>query len=206
VEERSEARLVVSGGSTPLPFFERLRRRRLPWERVTITLADERWVPTDHPDSNERMVRETLLRDHAVAARWVGLKTDHEDPEAACAECADRIAPLTPFDVVLLGMGSDGHTASLFPGAPSLARGLDLQNEDRCIAVAAAPGRGPRMSLTLAALLDCRRLILHCTGQTKEEVLQRALASPSEAGDPSELPIRTVLYAPQKTVEIYWAP
>jgi 6-phosphogluconolactonase len=199
---RPEATLVVSGGSTPYPFFERLRRVPLPWERIRITLADERWVPGDHPESNERMVRETLLRDAAATAQWVGLKTPEEDPASAVAACEARIAALRPFDVVVLGMGGDGHTASLFPHAPGLAAALDPEGVASCAAVAAAEGRRPRMSLTLAALLDSERIVLHCTGEEKRRVLRQA----REEGPAADLPIRAVLRETSRGIDIYWAP
>ena len=206
LRERAPASLVVSGGSTPRPFFERLRRADLPWDRLRITLADERWVPVGHPESNERMARETLLRDGAGKAHWVGLKTAHAILDAAaCAECNERIAPLRPFDVVILGMGTDGHTASLFPGAPSLAAGLDLNSGQSCIAVAAEStedGRRARISLTLPALLDSRRIVLHCTGEEKWRVYQRARTP----GLDSELPIRALLREAPRGLDVYWAP
>lgn len=206
LRERPTATLVVSGGSTPRPFFERFRTLDLPWDRLTITLADERWVPVDHPESNERMVRETLLQGAASQARWVGLKTTHGTVDAAAgAACHGRIAPLRPFDVVILGMGTDGHTASLFPHAPSLAAGLDLDSGQNCVAVAEEPGPGARrarISLTLPALLDSRWIVLHCTGEEKWQVYQRARTP----GADSELPLRAVLREAPRGLDVYWAP
>ena len=137
VSARGAASLVVSGGRTPAPMFRALRACELPWERVTVTLADERWVPADAADSNERMVRAELLQGAAAAARFVGLVNAAPTPEAgrAATDAALRAIP-RPFDVVMLGMGNDGHTASLFPDAPALAAALAP-----ALAAALAPGQ-----------------------------------------------------------------
>ncbi len=198
--QRGEASLVVSGGSTPRPFFERLSQEPLAWDRVTVTLADERWVPEDHEASNERLLRQNLLVGEASKAKIVGLKTPEDTPEEGRAACEQNLATLArPFDVVVLGMGGDGHTASLFPAAPELADGLDLTSTDSCLAVRPPEAPHPRMSLTLKALLASRRLILHITGEEKWQVYQRAL----QPGPMEELPIRAVLRSGR--VEVWWA-
>ncbi len=201
ITERGEASLVVSGGSTPRPFFEHLSRQQLPWEQVRVTLADERWVPADHEDSNERLVRRHLLVGEAGAATMVGLKTSAPTPEEGRSACERTLAQIArPFDVIVLGMGGDGHTASLFPEAPELAAGLDATTSQTCLAVRPPAAPHARMSLTLPALLDSRRLILHITGEGKQAVYRRAL----EPGPPEELPIRAVLASGR--VEVWWAP
>ncbi len=195
------ASLVVSGGSTPKPFFEHLSRRVLAWDRVRITLADERWVGADHEASNERLVRRHLLVAEAAVATVVGLKTPEATPEEGCEACEQALAQVTrPFDVVILGMGGDGHTASLFPGAPELAAGFDPASGRTCLAAHPATAPHPRMSLTLPALLDSRRLVLHITGESKRRVYAQAL----EPGPAQELPIRAVLASDR--VEVWWAP
>lgn len=201
IADAGSASLVVSGGSTPRPFFDQLCRQTLPWDRVRITLADERWLPADHPDSNERLVREALLRDHAHEATLIGLKTPHATPEEGREACEQALSAIPrPFDVVVLGMGGDGHTASLFPDAAELAAGLDPASERACLAVHPPAAPHPRMSLTLPALLDARRLVLHITGDGKWQVYQQALAP----GPADELPVRAVLRSGQ--VEVWWAP
>lgn len=203
VECRDAASLVVSGGSTPRPFFERLRRQSLDWPKVWVTLADERWVPVDHEASNERLVRQGLHVGAASAARLMGLKTPHATPEEGCEACERALSALPrPFDIVVLGMGGDGHTASLFPGAKNLAVGLDPQNPSLCLPIHPPDAPHPRLSLTLSALVAARRLILHITGESKWQVYQRAL----EAGPVDELPIRAVLRHASEPVEVYWAP
>ncbi len=170
ITERGEASLVVSGGSTPKPLFEHLSRRPLAWGNVRVTLADERWVPADHEDSNERLIRRCLLVEEAAAATLIGLKTSDATPEEGCRACEQALAGIPrPFDVVILGMGGDGHTASLFPGAPELPAGLDLSSRRTCLAIRPPEAPQPRMSLTLAALVDSRRLVLHVTGEEKTD-------------------------------------
>lgn len=211
VAERGSATLVVSGGSTPLPLFHQLRWRDLPWDRVTVTLADERWVEAGHADSNEAFVRRELLArgTPAAAARFVPLKNDAPSPEKGEDACEEALGELSwPLDVLILGMGGDGHTASLFPKLAkhphALRMGLDLEspNKKRCIAIHPAEAPHPRLSLTLRAMLDCRRLILHITGDSKWQVYQKALAD----GAAEELPIRAVLRQDRSPVKVHWAP
>src|SRR5207253_887994 len=130
--------------------YDRLSRARIDWTRVAVTLSDERWVPASDPESNERMVRGHLLAGPASAARFQPLWSQDTTPEAAAAALEPAISALAPFDMVLLGMGEDGHFASLFPGSPALDQGLDLDGQRLCIAVPAgkpAPSQ-PRISLT----------------------------------------------------------
>lgn len=200
---RTRGSLVVSGGSTPIPLFRRLRTLALPWSRIDITLADERWVPSDHKDSNERLVRQELLQQYARYARMTPLKTRHATPEEAVDVCEARLQRFTrPFDVVILGMGTDGHTASLFPHAPSLE--ADRAEDDRRLCTTGRPQSAPhpRISLTLAALLDARHLILHIEGKEKRQVYDRA----RQGVDTRAMPIRAVLNQQQVAVDVYWAP
>ncbi|MDY7093915.1 MAG: 6-phosphogluconolactonase [Acidobacteriota bacterium] len=203
VETRGEASLVVSGGSTPLPLFTALSRRALPWETVSVGLADERWVDPSDPASNERLVRKKLLQGPAAAARFVGMKTPEDTPEAGRDACEEALKALNrPFDAVVLGMGGDGHTASLFPTAPELADGLDPASGKTCLAVHPGGSLPPRMSLTLPALLDSRHLYLHITGEEKLQVYHRALGP----GTVEELPIRAVLRGAAERIQVWWAP
>jgi 6-phosphogluconolactonase len=193
VAERGRALLIVSGGSTPVPFFQALARCALDWSAVTITLADERWVPPDHPDSNEALVRAHLLRANAAAAHFVPLYNGAATPAEGVPALEAALATLPwPADAVVLGMGGDGHTASLFPDAPELPYALMDAAPARCLAVASpAPPNVPvpRVSLTRRALLDTRQLIVHLTGEDKLELLHQAMLP----GDVAEYPIRAVL-------------
>jgi len=203
IEARGVASLVVSGGRTPKPLFKELARRDIPWGKVRITLADERWVPADHKASNERLVRNHLLTARAAAAHFVGLVNEAVTPEEGCAATEGALAKMPlPFDVLVLGMGGDGHTASLFPGAHELAEGLDPESPRRCLAVRPSTAPHPRLSLSLAALLASRRIVLYITGEEKWRVYRRALAE----GPAEELPIRAVLRGAESPVEVVWAP
>ena len=201
IEARGGATLVVSGGSTPEPFFERLAEIPLEWEKVLVTLADERWVPADHPDSNAALVRGTLLRGAAAGATLVELHTDAPTPEAGLDAVAKRLAAVPrPFDVVVLGMGGDGHTASLFPDAPELEHAMSAT--DVPVAAAHPPSvTQARITLTRAALVDSVARVLHVTGEDKRAVLERALAD-----EPRLAPIARVLDEAPDGTTIYWAP
>lgn len=201
VKDRGAGTLVLSGGSTPRGFFRRLQPQSLNWESLTVTLADDRWVPPTHEDSNELLVRENLLREHASAAQFLPLVTDDPHPSAAVAAVSARLAPLGTLDVVILGMGGDGHFASLFPGSDALAAGLDLSNAASCIAVDPPDAPHARMSMTLRRILDARRVILHIVGDDKRAVLERAVSDANS----SVVPI-AALPAVEPRVEVYWAP
>ena len=140
LRDRGTALLIVSGGTTPLKFFEALSAAAIDWSRVVITLADERRVPDDNPRSNAKLLREHLLKNAAAAARFVPLADSRVSPGQELLAAAARIAGLpTPADVVVLGMGDDGHTASWFPGADKLAQAIDLDSRALVLPIK-APG------------------------------------------------------------------
>lgn len=196
--DQERALLVVSGGSTPVPFLRALATRELPWERVDVTLADERWVDEADADSNARLVREHLLRERAAAARFVPLTTAASTPEEGAGEVSGRIARLAwPASVVVLGMGGDGHTASLFPDSRELD--LALSTVEPVIAVRTPSQPQPRITLSADRLHRAHRHLLHITGEEKRSVLGRALAG----DDTRVLPIRAFLACP---LGVYWAP
>lgn len=198
---RGCAALAVSGGRSPVPFLEALSAETLDWSRVTVTLVDERWVVPASADSNEALVRRHLLRGRAVAASLVPLKTPAQTPEAGVAAAlALRGALPRPFDAVVLGMGEDGHTASLFPDAAGLPAALDMAGEAElaCIHPPVAPHA--RITLTLAGLLATRRLFVQAGGAKKREVLQRAAIQ----GNPLRLPIAAVLLQRKVVPELFF--
>lgn len=198
LSRQERALLVVSGGSTPVPFFHALAVCELPWSRVEVTLADERWVPEEHTDSNARLVREHLLQGCAAEATFVSLTTGAATPEQGVDEVAERLAPLAwPASAVVLGMGGDGHTASLFPDSHELS--LALSTGEPAVAVRAASQPQPRLTLSADRLHRAQRHFLHITGGDKRNVLARALAG----DDSRELPIRAFLACP---LAVYWAP
>ncbi len=203
VAESGRASLVVSGGSTPVALFEQLSAMDLNWPKMMITLVDERWVATTEADSNEHLVRSHLLRDKAAAAAFIGLKNAAATAAAGEEECERNLGKMPrPFDVLILGMGGDGHTASLFPGAPKLSRATDMRGVQSCMGIAPRTAPHERMTLTLPAILDARQIYLHITGQQKRDVLEQAQAD----GPAEEMPIRFILRQQKTPVSIYWAP
>lgn len=197
------ATAVLSGGTTPAGVYARLSAANIDWSAVTLTLSDERWVDTDDADSNERMIRASMLRDRARQADFVGLKTRGQSPEAGLAACERRLAGCHwPASVVLLGMGSDGHTASLFPDDPGLAAGLNAAGLVRCVAAHPKSSAQARISLSLACLLDSELICLLIMGADKRVVLNAAL----EDGPAEDMPVRGVLKQQRVPVEVYWAP
>jgi len=189
IEAKGRATLAVSGGTTPKLFFEKLSVIDIPWGRVSVTLVDERQVPESSERSNARLVREHLLQNKAAAARFVPL-VDNPDAENIPA-----------FDVAVLGMGNDGHTASFFPGGDTLAEAIDAETRKRLIAIT-APGAGePRLTFTLPVLAQAGRLALHIEGAEKKQVLKQALAE----GPQEDMPVRAVLRGPAP-VTLYWCP
>lgn len=203
IRERGVAALAVSGGTTPVRFFAALSHHaEIDWSRVVVTLVDERWVHDYDERSNARLVKGTLLRGPAAAARFVPLFSggDEPGPEAlARADAALADVP-RPFDAVVLGMGNDGHTASFFPGGDRLTQAL---TEPGSTVAIRAPGAGePRITLSLGRLLETRGLYLHIEGEEKGRVLERALAG----GPMEEMPVRAVLRQSDVPVTVFWSP
>jgi 6-phosphogluconolactonase len=195
--------LVVSGGRSPTALFDELSKLALDWQRVWITLTDERWIPSTSDDSNEHLVRAHLLRNAAAHANFIGMMNAAPDPDAAAATSWSRIAQLArPFDYVLLGMGDDGHTASLFPQSPALAAALDPLQPPGCVGMTAPVAPHARLSLNLSALLDSRRIGLLILGAGKLATYERALVS----GAPEEMPVRALLRQQRVPMSVYWAP
>ena len=189
IAAKGKATLAVSGGATPRLFFDKLSRAELAWARVTVTLVDERQVPESSERSNARLVRRHLLQNKAAAAKFVPLFDNAEAGKTSA------------FDVAILGMGSDGHTASFFPGADRLAEALDSDTPQRLIEIN-APGAGePRLTFTLPVLEAAGRLALHIEGDEKKTVLNRALGE----GPEEDMPVRAVLRS-QTPVTLYWCP
>jgi 6-phosphogluconolactonase len=207
IQKNGHASLAVSGGSTPVQLFKRLSSIDLPWQNIAITLVDERWVAPDDAASNEHLVTTHLLQNRAAAATFTGMKNHAKTASEGEAECERELQKIPrPFDVLLLGMGQDGHTASLFPGAARLPRATDLNSGKICMGIAPITAPHERMTLTLPAILDSKQIVLHITGENKKEVLEQALAK----GPAEEMPIRFILQhltQKQKAMfSIYWAP
>jgi 6-phosphogluconolactonase len=196
---RGAASLAVSGGSTPRGMFTRLALEELDWSQVHVTLVDERWVSTDSPDSNERLVRETLLQGPAAAARFIGLKTEHDHASDALEGVSARLSSIPlPFTCVVLGMGNDGHTASWFAQATNLQHLLDASSNKLLGSCDPVTAPHQRITLTLPAVLAAGEIILHITGDDKRETLAEAVDK--------HYPIAAVTGQQINPVSIWWAP
>ncbi|MGZ3272647.1 MAG: 6-phosphogluconolactonase [Caulobacteraceae bacterium] len=195
------ASLAATGGRSPGPVYDLMALAPLDWARVRVTLTDERWVDPSSPDSNARLVRERLLTHRAAAAAFHPLRNGESDPETAARHASALFHSWPPLDAVMLGMGEDGHVASLFPGSPALDQGLDPA-APACIAVPAGEGRPPpqpRLSLTIRGLTTAGLVVILTSGEAKRAVLERAM----DGGDPHELPVRAVLQS-ARAVRILW--
>ncbi|WP_375616357.1 MULTISPECIES: 6-phosphogluconolactonase [unclassified Bartonella] len=203
VLERKRAVLAVSGGKTPELFFHYLSKADIDWQKIIITLVDERFVPTHDERSNEHMVRCHLLQNFAAKARFVGLYHKAITAELAAFSAASRVNTLPkPFDVVVLGMGEDGHTASFFPDADRLKQALDLRTQALVLPLHAKSAVEPRLSLTLPVIMQSRCIILHFEGFQKRDCFEEACQDGAE----TEMPIRAILRNSPHLVQVYWSP
>ena len=199
IKERGRASLAVSGGRTPAAFLRALGCMPIDWSCVNITLADERWVPKEHADSNARLIQETLLASDAAAAHFIPLFNNAQDAHTGQTQTERNLQALSwPLDILILGMGDDCHTASLFPQAPELEHAYTTG--EHCIAITPVTAAHTRISLSLAALSSARAVVVHITGNSKRQRLESALTSPQPS-----LPIRRVLDATEHA-HIFWAP
>lgn len=194
LQTRNHASLAVPGGTTPAPFFEQLNQVELAWDKVKVTLTDERLVDENHERSNARLLKNSLLKNRTSAATFIPLYS--HDTLAG----TEMIAPLKPLTVVVLGMGTDGHTASLFPNASELANALDPNNSALSSIIHAPNVPEPRISLTWSLLSSAQHLHILITGAEKKAVLQQALA---DLSDTLTMPVRVVL---QQNVTVHYAP
>ena len=205
IAQRGHALLAISGGKSPIALFQQLRSQPLAWDGVRVLLVDERCVPHDHPDSNTALVRAHLLQDAAAAARFTPLFDrlpvclDNGALHALTASANQRLSTLPwPLDVAVLGMGDDGHTASLFPGAPGLHTALTSAASMAWICPATAPHA--RLTLTLPTLCAARQLHLSIAGQSKRAVYRQALSASTTA-----LPVSLVLHQHAAPVSVWIA-
>ena len=188
------ASFAVPGGTTPGPIFDSMCDARLDWSRVHIMLTDERWVPEDHERSNTRLIRQRLLTGRAAAATYIPLYAEAATPEDKLPELAEALTPELPLSLVLLGMGADMHTASIFPGADQLDRAL--HGTDRLVAMRAPGAPEPRITLSMNVLKDAMNRHVVIVGAEKRAALERARKLP-----PEEAPIAALL----NDTTIHWA-
>jgi 6-phosphogluconolactonase len=193
--------LVVSGGSTPGPCFELLSMKSLEWSRVTIVPSDERWVPVSDPDSNEGMIRRQLLQGPAAQARVLSFFREGIKAEQAPGVIGQDLGSLQrPFIVSLLGMGEDGHFASMFPDFTGLPEALDPDGKAQCIMVQTDGSPHRRISLTLSTLLDSLAIVLLIFGETKRTVFESA----NRGG--SGYPVESLLRHTVCPLTVIWSP
>jgi len=206
IESRGQAVLAVSGGSTPKTLYQRLSKTALDWSKVVIVLVDERWVEPGEAGSNETFLHQTLLQNAAGKARFIGLKSKGKTPQYGLAEVKNRLSGLSlPFDVVVLGMGSDGHTASWFPHAKGLDYALDSQAENLA-AIEAKPSNvtgehTQRITLTRKAIMDANSILLMISGDAKRQVWNTAC----QTGEIADMPVRALLFDDTINLETHWA-
>lgn len=201
INNKGHASIAVSGGKTPIPLFKLLSQQDLEWHNVFITLVDDRWVDDTDDASNEKLVLTYLLQNKAKLANFVGLKNSCDNPFDG-AEITDKILnkiPM-PFDVLILGMGEDGHTASLFPGAANLMAGLDMKSGRKVVGMTPLTAPLDRITLTLPTILDSQNIYLHLVGESKMQVLEQA----EKGDDINQMPIRAILQQNKVNVIGFW--
>lgn len=201
IERFGKASLLVSGGSTPVDLFQQLSTKDIDWSNVQVSLVDERFLPEGHKDLNATLVQDNLLKNNARNAKFYPLVINSEDSEENLSEVRTCIEILhRPFSMVILGMGSDGHSASLFADAPQLESGMTLTTTDDLIITTPKTAPYERITFTRRALLNTRRLVLHCYGNKKKAVLDEA----KEHKDFHIHPIAGFLDFPQTPLDIRW--
>ncbi len=199
---RRKASLALAGGTTPGPLYEALSNLPLKWEKVSCTLTDERWVSPEDPASNEWLIRDLLLKRRASAATFYGFKTNHAKASGGAAIAEKRIAPIMPFDICLIGMGPDGHIASLIPGAEGFDAAADPAGARKLAGIHApgAAGAPERMTLTVPGILSSRRIVLLFMGADKLAIYNEAKEGKGVS------PVKDLLLQKKIPVHAFWAP
>jgi len=200
IRKRGRASMAVSGGSTPVPLFKEFSLLNIDWAKVDLTLVDDRWVDAKNSESNELLVRTHLIKNKAAKVNFIPLKNDAKTAKEGQKNSEEMLRKITlPFDVVILGMGSDGHTASLFPCADELPEAMDLNNSNYLISTSPKTAPYQRLSLTARVIIDAKNIFLHLNGSSKLHTLESAM----EYKNSSRMPIYTFL---ENGLNIYWSP
>jgi len=200
IKKRGRASMAVSGGSTPVPLFVALSHLDIDWSKVDLTLVDDRWVESDHKDSNELLVKSHLIKNKAVNVNFVPLKNNASTAKEGRASSEEALKSFTlPFDIVVLGMGADGHTASLFPCSEEIRPAMDLDNNDCLVATTPTSAPYERLGMPAKAIMDAKRVFLHLNGSSKLHTLEKAM----DLKDAFKMPIFAFL---DDGLDIYWSP
>ena len=200
IRKRGRASMAVSGGSTPTPLFKEFSLLSIDWAKVDLTLVDDRWVDAKNSDSNELLVRTHLIKNKAAKVNFIPLKNDSKTAKEGQKISEEMLKNITlPFDVVVLGMGSDGHTASLFPCSEELPDAMNLNNLNCLISTSPKTAPYERLSLTARVIINAKNVFLHLNGSSKLLTLESAM----EQKDSSKMPIYTFL---ENGLSIYWSP
>ena len=200
IKKRGRASIAVSGGRTPKPLFEELSNLNLDWSKVDLTLVDDRWVDSDSEDSNELLVKTHLIKNKAAGVNFFPLKNDANTAKEGIISSEKSLESLLmPLDIVILGMGQDGHTASLFPCSEELSIGMDLNTDN--ILISTTPKTAPyeRISLTAKSIMDARKVFLHINGSSKLHAIEESMNS----SDFYKMPIYAFL---KHGLDIFWSP
>ena len=200
IRKRGRASMAVSGGGTPTPLFKEFSLLSIDWAKVDLTLVDDRWVDAKNSDSNELLVRTHLIKNKAAKVNFIPLKNDSKTAKEGQKISEEMLKNITlPFDVVVLGMGSDGHTASLFPCSEELPNAMDLNNSNYLISTSPKTAPYQRLSLTARVIIDAKNVFLHLNGSDKLHTLESAM----KCKDSSRMPIYAFL---ENGLSIYWSP
>jgi len=200
IDNNGVASMLLSGGTTPGPLYKALSETKIEWDKTWFSATDERWVEPDHIDSNEKLIRSTLLKNNASNAHYIGLKTNHPTPQLGQHDTEENFSKLPlPFDVVLLGMGEDGHVASLFPNLTDTAVALDESRNQLCRAIH-RNGDVDRMTVTLRGLKASKKIILLFYGNNKMEIYNKAKLQKTD-----DLPVSHLLHQSDVPISLYWA-
>ena len=200
IAENGCASIAVSGGRSPIGLFEKLSKINLDWSKIELTLVDERWVDSKNEDSNELLVRKHLIKNQATQVNFFPIKNsakNSKERQVLHEQVLQKIK--LPFDVIILGMGEDGHTASLFPCCKELTQAMDPNNQQKCIVTKPKNAPYERISLTFSTISKAKNLILHLRGSSKLQTFELAMT----LKDANKMPIYAFMEQP---LEIYWSP
>lgn len=199
ITKKNSATLLVSGGSTPKLFFQELSKVEIQWEKVKIGLVDERWLLSSNKDSNAYLVKKHLLQNEAKNAKFIPLFIKDKECFSSDDLCSDIYEKeFLKCDILILGMGNDGHTASLFPQSKKLDEALDLNTNKFCISINPLTAPYDRMSLTLKSILNSKNIFLHIQKVEKLKVYKEALEKENK------YPISKVLFNAKK-IKVYYS-